>query len=407
MTEGDIHNRTAINKRIDKKLEESQLSQTNISAVRDFTDKLKASGIGKDRIRNYLWSFDYLAKHIDFDLEDAEEEDLLKLAGVINGDLRDDLSEYSIAELKKTLSKYYGWHLDRRQDIDFLGTTVDQTRIEGLKPEEVLRPTEVKKIVRHAGNKRDKALIMTLWASGGRIEAVLNTQWKDLELDDVNSRLRFTSNKTQPRRVPVAEAAPYLRQYAEHVDKDTSDFIFTMWEGNQKAKKERGTDQLSYNAAYRAIGRAVEDADIPSARQTSPHGYRKSRATFLASQGMNAPQLMEFFGWSQMETAKKYVGLAQNQLESAFGEAIGLSQDQQDTGLDMDREELKPRRCHVCGNIVSPAMSTCWSCGETINPDQLLNALQPDKQEQAVNPSNALEMLKGMDADKLKEMLND
>jgi hypothetical protein len=91
---------------------------------------------------------------------------------------------------------------------------------------------------------------------------------------------------------------------------------------------------------------------------------------------MNAPQLMEFFGWSQMETAKKYVGLAQNQLESAFNEAIGL-EDQDQQGLDMDEEELRPQRCHVCGSIVSPAQKSCYNCDTTITPDDLLSALEP------------------------------
>ncbi|MFB6213960.1 MAG: tyrosine-type recombinase/integrase [Candidatus Nanohaloarchaea archaeon] len=399
----DVHNRTQINKRMSAKLEESSLSQENTESVQAFVDKLKASGIGKDRIRNYLWSFEYLADHIDFALEDATQDELIKLAGVINGDLREDLSEYSIAELKKTLSKYYGWHLDRRSDIDFLGTTVDQTRMEGLKPEEVLRPSEVKSIVRSASNPRDKALIMTLWASGGRIEATLNTRWKDLELDGLGSQLRFTSNKTQPRRVPVAEAAPYLKAYAEVTDADPDDYIFTKGEGWQK---DEGTtqEQMNYGTAYSAIDRAVQNTDIPETRQTSPHGYRKSRATFLASQGMNAPQLMEFFGWSQMETAKKYVGLAQNQLESAFNEAIGL-QDQDQTGLDMDEEELRPRRCHVCGSIVSPAQKSCYNCSTTITADDLLSALEPEK-EQAVSPDSALDMLKNMDADELKQFLD-
>jgi integrase len=376
--ETDIHNRKQTNQRILVKLEESSLSQENVKEVKDFVNKLKASGIGRDRVRNYVWSFDYLADHIDFPLPEASEQDLLQLAGHINQDLREELSEYSIAELKKTLSKYYGWYLDSPERVEFLETTVDQSRVEGLKPEEVLRPSEIRSVVRSCRKKRDQALVMTLWASGGRIEATLNTQWKDLELDGVNSRLRFTSNKTQPRRVPVAEAAPYLKAYAENIDAEPEDYIFVKLKGGAGDNTESKT-RMNYRAAYKALTRAADRADTPETRQVSPHGYRKSRATFLASQGMNAPQLMEFFGWSQMETAKKYVGLAQNQLESAFNEAIGL-ENQEQQGLDMDEEELRPQRCHVCGSIVSPAQKSCWQCSTTITADDLLSALQPEDQ---------------------------
>lgn len=380
MTDGDIHNREQINERLKAKIEESELNQSNIQAVQKFVDKLKASGVGKDRIRNYLWSFEYLAKHIDFDLENPDKQDLVQLAGVINGDLRENLSEYSIAELKKTLSKYYGWHLGQREKIDFLSTVVDQSRVQGLKEEEVLRPREVKKITRKAQNPRDQALIMTLWSSGGRIEAVLNTRWEDLELDGINSKLRFTTNKTEPRRIPVAEAAPYLKKYVESIEAESEDFIFTMWEGNQKSKRERGTDQLTYHAAYGAVKRAVERSNVPDQRQTSPHGFRKSRATFLASTGMNAPQLMRFFGWSQMETAKKYIGLAENQLDKAFQQAIGL-EDAETESLDMSEEELRPKRCLSCGSVVSPAMKTCYHCGDVINADNLTDAIKPNKEK--------------------------
>jgi hypothetical protein len=120
---------------------------------------------------------------------------------------------------------------------------------------------------------------------------------------------------------------------------------------------------------------------------------------------MNAPQLMEFFGWSQMETAKKYVGLAQNQLESAFNEAIGL-ENQEEQGLDMDEEELRPRRCHVCGSIVSPAQKSCWQCDTTITADDLLSALEPEDDSNRVSPTTALESLAGMDPEELQRILN-
>jgi len=47
--ETDIHNRKQTNQRILVKLEESSLSQENVQEVKEFVNKLKASGIRPQR----------------------------------------------------------------------------------------------------------------------------------------------------------------------------------------------------------------------------------------------------------------------------------------------------------------------------------------------------------------------
>jgi len=97
-------------------------------------------------------------------------------------------------------------------------------------------------------------------------------------------------------------------------------------------------------------------------------------------------------GWSDITTAQKYVGLAQNKLDNAFKQAVGLD-DAESGGLDMDREELKPGKCPSCGMIVSNVWNSCPSCSTTLEEDGLL-ALLEQKEDPAKTAENELQSLR-------------
>jgi len=375
----DIHNRKSSFENVLEKIQESQqLSNHNQGLIQEFIEAHKAQDRSYDRMKSYVYSFKRISQQIDFKLDEAQQEDINKVVGYVNKEM--DYSAHTKNEARKTLNNFYSWFLDNPGLVDDISTTVSKKNRKKLRPETILRPREVKDILRNANNKRDKALIMTTWASGGRIEAVLSVKWNDVSMDQQKTKLRFPQNKTEKRTVFVSEAYPYLKAYAESVDHEPGDFVFQSMSGNHKSHRSFDGGLMSYQAAKAAFDRAVDQADVPGERETTPHKFRKSRATYFAAIGQSAQFLMDFFGWSSYEHAEKYVNLVQEDMEQSYYDAIGLDAEAEG-GFTVEEEELKPKSCLTCGSIVSPAMKSCWNCSDNINPDNLLSALEPEDQK--------------------------
>lgn len=415
----DIHNRDQREKQIWEKIEQHpELSQRNLNQIKKFIQQIKAEDASKDRIHNYLWSFATLASSIDFNLDQANREDLVKLVGKINnnelqklekteknGEIQLQLKNveygaYSKAEFRKTLSKMYRAFYNEEKKIDFITTDVKKKNRSKLKAEELPKPEHIKELVKTTRNSRDEALIMTLWDTGGRIEAVLNLKWKNFSPSD-QATIRFSErNKTMLRKIPVAESVPSLKKWSEeHPNPEPEEYIFTKYEGNKKTKSP-GLKPVKYSTVYGMLKRIREKTDLPEKVKTNPHAFRKSRATFLAASGMNVNMLAKFMGWNDITTAEKYVSLAQNQLTSSFKKAVGIEDGKSETGLEMDNEVLKPGRCESCDAIVSRAWTYCYNCNDTITGDNLLTLLE--QQEEEGGREDTIEQLKSQAAKMLK-----
>lgn len=215
--------------------------------------------------------------------------------------------------------------------------------------------------------------------------------------------MRYTErNKTMLRKIPVAESVPSLKQWrSQHPEPEPDSYIFTKYEGN-KATKSPGKQPMKYSTVYSMLKRRrkeVPDNEIPSQVKTNPHAFRKARATFLASTGMNVNLLAKFMGWSDITTAQKYVGLAQNKLDSAFKQAVGLDNGEAD-GIDMDREELKPGRCPSCQQIVSSVWHSCPNCSTTLEEDGLLNLLEQRNEKDPLEEASDKELKEAIEAKK-------
>lgn len=85
VTEGDIHNRSKKTERtLDRIEEEKKTSQHNINLILQFKDYLSSQNLSQDRISRYLYTWRELTPHLDFQLDDSDQEDLVELVGIIN-----------------------------------------------------------------------------------------------------------------------------------------------------------------------------------------------------------------------------------------------------------------------------------------------------------------------------------
>lgn len=333
---GDIYGVEDYIKRTRKLLKHADMRDSNKYHLNRWIDHLMAeNSCGEKKIYRYVQTFRVLAAQgeLDFDLAEAEEEDIKRLVGRINQN-RVQGKTYqpeSRAELKKSIRKFYQFVYEEEDPeiVSFVSCNVKKSNKSDLDISELPTPNCVAEMYMQAANPRDKAFLLTLWESGARIGELLNLRWEDITDKGIVFDL-FLDGKTGGRTVPVTDSVPILRQWKEVQEETRGGHVFTSLQGGQ----------LSYGGAKKRLDVLAERAGIE--RKHNPHAFRKSRATFLAYQGANVFQLMKMFGWSRVQTAKAYVQTAKSQVENLVVEYSGRSVDElpeSDDSLDRGRQQ--------------------------------------------------------------------
>lgn len=364
----DIHNTQRRLKSAVKSLENSNFSEKEVQALKDFKLQLESEGLGGGKIQKYLTNFSTLSENIDFDLLDPDKKDLKRLVVKINNNRLNDheYSVWSIKEFKVTLNRFYKWHLGEDTEIlDFMTTQVSESEKPMTSPEELPQPSDIKKMVKTREKIRNKALLFLTWDTGARIGEILNIKWKDITFTERGAKIRIRESKSKPREIPIFESVEHLRAWKEKTEFDDHDeYVFTRT-GTRGVNAESYGDQLSYRGAKKVFDNALED--VEGDFKGNPHAYRKARATYLASQGMNAAQLCEYFGWTDFATAKHYIRMAQKDLDNAIKKIQGIETSEEDK-----TEDLRPAKCGNCGEINPATRDYCRECSQLISKHQKL-----------------------------------
>jgi len=383
----DPHNREAKLQANKANLMDTNLSDHNKQLLDDWYTHLTSQGLSIDRISRLLSSMSTLSQYIDFPLDNPDKKRLKKLVGRINQgrierqDNRDkDYSPWTLAEFKKAIKSLYQYITedDDPEIVDFLTVTVSERDKQRTDPSTLLRPKHIQQLARHATNPRDTALVMTLWDTGARISEVLNIKWEDITWDREIPSIHIRESKTMQRTVYIHDCADALREWRERQPGDSpgNQYVFTRLQARGDLSLD---DQISYKAAHGACERAADKAGLDDRLQTTPHGYRKARATYLASQGWNAAQLMQQFGWTDFNRAKDYVRMAKRDLEDAVKQMHGF-----DTEEDDQDDKMEVLHCHGCDTVNGAHRSSCKGCGVSLTGerDRFMDGVQEDLTEQ-------------------------
>lgn len=331
----DVHNKQGKLENSLRRLKQSDFPEEDIQLLIDFKNHLFAENVGVDRVTRYLNSFKTMQPHIDFRLSEAEKSDIVELVGKINRDVvgqKEENSPYTKAEWRKGLKKFYKWQRGEENPdlVDFFSSQPKKKNIKMTDPNDLPDKELVKKIRSRMRNPRDKFFILALWESGCRISELLNLEWG--EVRDKGTHLVFkVDGKTGERRIPVKECREDFLTWKDfHPNPEPDSYIFTGLSADS---------QVSYGGMKGQMRAALERLDEEPDVKTNFHAFRKSRATFLAKRDMNIFQLMQFFGWSDPDTAKTYVRLANSDIEETFKEMHGIGQTNQNI---RDSETEKP-----------------------------------------------------------------
>lgn len=162
---------------------------------------------------------------------------------------------------------------------------------------------EIKKLERAATNKRDRAIIEFLHATGCRVSEVVALNRDDIDIH--GKRLTVFGKGAKERTVYLTDAAAFfLKEYLDSRT-DSSPALFP------SRKSDRMTDD-GVRAMLKALGqRAGVD-------HVHPHRFRRTLATELTSTGMPIQEAAAILGHERLETTMLYACIDQTNVEASY-----------------------------------------------------------------------------------------
>ncbi len=294
-------------------LKGSGISNRNIELILNFQRHNIMRDLSVFRQIKYINMLKTAAVRTKKDFDKVEAKDYEDLVVMLKG-LK--LSPFTIGTYRAVLKTFHKWlngGLEYPPCVKWLNGNYSGKR---KLPDEMLAKEEIKEMLKHTCNPRDKALISVLWESGARIGEVGNLRIKNATFDEYGCCI-MVDGKTGMRRVRLINSAPdlleWLNKHPHNNDREA--FIWVNLEKNR-------LDQMGHRYIMKMLQVTAKKAGIQ--KPVNPHNFRHSRATYM-SQYLTEAQMKEYFGWTQdSKMAAQYVHLSGKQVDDAILKMHGL-----------------------------------------------------------------------------------
>lgn len=211
---------------------------------------------------------------------------------------------------------------------------------------------DVLSMIDAATHTRDKAAIALQFDAGLR-----GFEFKDLTVGDVTDHdhgLQVTVNGKQGRRtVLLIPSVPYVREWLdEHPagwDRDAP-----LW------SKLDEPEPISYSMLCRVFKNPAERAGVD--KPVTLTNFRKSSASYHASQGLSQAHLENRYGWvTGSSAASRYIKVFAKEADHAIAKLHGLEVDESEV------ESIGPVECPRCEYKEKREAHFCSRCGQALN----------------------------------------
>lgn len=306
-------------------------------------------------------------------LEDrSEAEDLVRW---VHDRYDNEESDASFRRVIRTFGRVVTEGDEAPESLEWIPTKLSNTYDPAPDPSEMIHWEETLELIDHTFNARDAALLAVAWDAGCR-----GGEMHSLTVGNVTDHkhgLRITvQGKTGQRTITLIPSVPYLQRWLEeHPDSDDSDV--PLW------SKLGSAEDISYETLWKCIKRAGERAGLQ--KPVNFTNFRKSSASYLASQGMSQSHLEEHHGWKRgSDVAGRYVAVfgdaAENELAQIHG--IDISED--------TSEPVGPVDCTRCNQQTPRERDFCIHCNQALDreADDLLDRFRELLDEKAIDSSD-------------------
>jgi len=214
---------------------------------------------------------------------------------------------------------------------------------------------DVLPMIEATNHSRDAALIAVAWDSGARSGEIRSLTIGDVADHRHGYQLTF-QGKTGQRTVTLIPSVPYLQRWlSDHPARD--DPNAPLW-----CKLNR-PEEFSYRMFTKILEGAAEDAGVN--KPVTFTNFRKSSASYLASQGMNQAHIEDHHGWVRgSDVAARYVSVFGEDADRELAKIHGAEIDEDD-----EPDPIAPMDCPRCGKETPREKDFCVWCGQATSHD--------------------------------------
>ncbi len=152
---------------------------------------------------------------------------------------------------------------------------------------------------------RDRALLLTLFNTGARVQELLDIRARDLQLDP--PRFVHLVGKGRKERL-----CPLWPETAEAIQALLNSTPSPAAEGCPVFRNDRGQPMTRFGVRYllrRYAARAQTAASTLGAKRIHPHTYRHSAAVHLLRSGVDIVTISHWLGHASIETTNRYAAI--------------------------------------------------------------------------------------------------
>jgi site-specific recombinase XerD len=347
-----------------------KITDKNRQLLNKYYKHLVNEGIAITRQRLVLGVLGRLLEMLGKDFETSTKEDIEDLVTTIR---QRNISAVTQSDYLKKLKQFDKWF--NGGDEPTLRTKKIKTGI-GKKhyklPSQLVTPDEAEKLINATDNIRDRALIHVLWESGARVGEVINCKMNSIQFEGGEAKIRLTG-KVGERQVLLLESVRDLKEYVKTRQGAKPEEPLFILQGCNGGKGNPIT--------HHAINKMLRKIKSKVALSKHVHAYlfRHSRASYLASQGLNEAQLCTIFGWIiGSKQPATYIHLSGSQTEDAYKRLYGIKK--------QEETEKQILMCQVCGEMNPSTNNTCSNC---YNPLTIKGALKVKQENEELQKANS------------------
>lgn len=254
------------------------------------------------------------------------------------------------------------------ESLAWISSTTSRNYNPSPDPSEMLDwEDDVKPMIDATLNARDAALIAVAWDAGPRSGELLDLTVGDVS-DHEDGLLISVDGKTGQRSVYLRPSVPYLNRWLDDHPRG-DDRSAPLW-----CKLESG-EEISYQMARKAILQAADKADVN--KDVTFTKFRKSSASYLASQGVNQAVLEDRYGWTRgSNAAARYVSVFAEASDREIARAHGVEIDEDD-----ESKRKKAIECPRCDKETPRDEQFCMWCHQALEPGAANEIEQKQKSE--------------------------
>lgn len=341
-------------KGLGKIVNSSEVTARNKELIFRFLNHISPE-VSEKRLTFYTHKLRNIAAWLQKDFDLATEEDLRGLLTFLTkGNPRGDGSRYSQGTLhgyKVAIKRFYRWLEGEDEEyprkVRWIKSSGDTTRIH--EPKQLLTFEEIREMMRHARNPRDKAMVSFLYESGARISEMLSMRVRHVEFTDSMVRATLPVSKTQPRVIPLVACSRHLAIWLNyHPLKDNPDA--PLWSN----LKGDGSNPLMSQTVNDILKALAISAGIR--KRVYPHLFRACSITHKQMAGWPEQAIKAFHGLCKdSKVMKHYSHLTYGNLEDIQKKMNGLPVEHRD-------DITQGVKCPGCGRRNPLYVDTC-ACG--------------------------------------------